>query len=85
MIETGEGLNRPIRDCVAAGAAGEGVAPRFFESCPAFPGMLPQEIGEKGPRVRAFEGGIPGYANPSFFRKLSELGERTYPVYPGAQ
>ncbi len=60
-IETGEGLNRPI-----ALQLREGVAPRFFESCPAFPGMLPQEIGEKGPRVRAFEGGMrtpPSFAN----------------------
>ena len=60
-IETGEGLNHTI-----ALRLREGVSPRFFESCPAFPGMLPQEIGEKGPRVRAFEGGMrtpPSFAN----------------------
>ena len=57
----GEGTNRPI-----ALQLREGVAPRFFLNCPAFPGMLPQEIGEKGPRVRAFKGGMrapPSFAN----------------------
>ena len=52
-IETGEGLNHTI-----ALRLGEGVAPRFFENCPAFPAILPYEMGERGPRARASEGGL---------------------------
>ena len=49
----GEGTNRPI-----ALQLREGVAPRFFENCPAFPAILPYEMGERGPRARASEGGV---------------------------